>query len=240
MGLPLLAGSLLIALGPPAIFLVTTVSRRPYLIIALLFGLLHGIASMLIGGVVHSIWNIWTTPSSLVLLLLNIFTLELLRPFAYQLIATICEKLNRVNIPLSLSSPTEVFKLSVCYGLGIGFLNGLSISLVPLTSAGQNADFYAPHCNCMSIYILVALECLLLMPMHVAWTYYTMSDYPTKSNSVPLIITCWHIIVGVSTLFPSCIVTLIVFSLSALLALILTSRKVAASAHLMKPVKKES
>ena len=194
------------------------------------------------------------------LLLLNIFTLELLRPFAYQLIATICEKLNRVNIPLSLSSPTEVFKLSVCYGLGIGFLNGLSMlsltthlipsSLVPLTSAGQNADFYAPHCNCMSIYILVALECLLLMPMHVAWTYYTMSVYPTKSNSVPLIITCWHIIVGVSvlllpsfhtqTLFPSCIVTLIVFSLSALLALILTSRKVAASAHLMKPVKKES
>lgn len=38
MGLPLLAGSLLIALGPPAMFLVTTVSRRPYLIIALLFG----------------------------------------------------------------------------------------------------------------------------------------------------------------------------------------------------------
>ena len=61
------------------------------------------------------------------LLLLNIFTLELLRPFAYQLIATICEKLNRVNIPLSLSSPTEVFKLSVCYGLGIGFLPELFV-----------------------------------------------------------------------------------------------------------------
>lgn len=69
MGLPLLFGSLLIAIGPSAIFFVTTVSRRPYLLIAALFGylspptlirrLLHGIASMLIGGIIYSIWSIW-------------------------------------------------------------------------------------------------------------------------------------------------------------------------------------
>lgn len=38
MGLLLLIGALLIALGPSAIFFVTTVSRRPYLLVVSLFG----------------------------------------------------------------------------------------------------------------------------------------------------------------------------------------------------------
>ena len=38
MGLPLLVGSLLIAFGPSSIFYVTTVSRRPYLLVVSLFG----------------------------------------------------------------------------------------------------------------------------------------------------------------------------------------------------------
>ena len=38
MGLPLLFGSLLIAVGPAAIFFTITVSRRPYLMIVSLLG----------------------------------------------------------------------------------------------------------------------------------------------------------------------------------------------------------
>lgn len=61
------------------------------------------------------------------ILLINILSLELLRPFVYRTMAVICEKLNRVNIPLSVTSPTELFKLSLCDGMGIGFLNVLSM-----------------------------------------------------------------------------------------------------------------
>ena len=70
MGLPLLFGSFLIAYGPASIFFVTTVSRRPYLLVVSLLGyvcdpsihlfrLLHGIAALFVGGIVYSIWNIW-------------------------------------------------------------------------------------------------------------------------------------------------------------------------------------
>ena len=61
------------------------------------------------------------------ILLINILSLELLRPFVYRTMAVICEKLNRVNIPLSVTSSTELFKLSLCDGMGIGFLNVLSM-----------------------------------------------------------------------------------------------------------------
>ena len=56
MGLALLLGSLLIAVGPSAIFFVITVSRRPYLLVVSL----QGIVAFLVGGIVYSIWNIWT------------------------------------------------------------------------------------------------------------------------------------------------------------------------------------
>ena len=140
------------------------------------------------------------------ILLINILSLELLRPFVYKTIAVICEKLNKVNIPLSITSPTELFKLSLCDGMGIGFLNVLSMysrfsslhrrSLVTLTSAGHNADYYMPQCDCISIYILTALECLFIMPMHVAWSYLTLADYSQKYRTVLVLVAVWHLATG--------------------------------------------
>ncbi|KAK8796327.1 gammasecretase subunit Aph-1 [Blastocystis sp. subtype 4] len=197
MGLALLLGSLLIAVGPSAIFFVITVSRRPYLLVVSLLGLLQGIVAFLVGGIVYSIWNIWTTPMPLVILILDILLVEILRPFVYKLIVLACNRLNEVEIPLSITVPSELYKLSLCVGMGIGFINVLTIALVPLTSAGANADYYIPTCQSIPIYILIAIEAFCIMPMHVVWTYLTMRDYSKHSIITPILICIWHIIEGV-------------------------------------------
>ena len=53
--------------------------------------------------------------------------MELLRPYVYRLVDFACGKLNAVEIPLSISTPSELYKLSVSIGMGSGFLNVLSM-----------------------------------------------------------------------------------------------------------------
>ena len=70
-------------------------------------------------------------------------------------------------------------------------------ALVPLTSAGANADYYIPTCQSIPIYIHIAIEAFCIMPMHVVWTYLTMRDYSKHSIITPILICIWHIIEGV-------------------------------------------
>ena len=53
--------------------------------------------------------------------------MELLRPYVYRLVVFACDKLNAVDIPLSITTPSELYKLSVSIGMGSGFLNNLSM-----------------------------------------------------------------------------------------------------------------
>mgnify|MGYP000315424166 CR=1 FL=1 len=66
----------------------------------------------------------------LVILILDILLVEILRPFVYKLIVLACDKLNAVEIPLSISVPSELYKLSLCVGMGIGFLNILTMYIL--------------------------------------------------------------------------------------------------------------
>ena len=58
---------------------------------------------------------------------INILAMELLRPYMYRLVVFACDKLNAVEIPLSIANPSELYKLSVSIGMGSGFLNVLSM-----------------------------------------------------------------------------------------------------------------
>ena len=53
--------------------------------------------------------------------------MELFRPYVYKLVVFACDKLNAVEIPLSITAPSELYKLSVSIGMGNGFLNVLSM-----------------------------------------------------------------------------------------------------------------
>ncbi|KAK8796628.1 hypothetical protein WA538_005825 [Blastocystis sp. DL] len=244
MGLGLLFGSILIAVGPSAIFFVNTVSRRPYLLIVSLLGFLQGILSFLIGGVVYSIWSIWATPISWVIVVLDILAMELLRPYVYKLVVFACDKLNAVEIPLSITAPSELYKLSVSIGMGNGFLNVLSICLVPLTSAGTGADYYLPTFPYISLFIVVAIESLCIMPMHMIWTYLTMRDYPKKSMAMPILVCVWHLFIGLITQLHNVrngsFYVLAIFILSSLLSIFLEIRLVSTSCKLVRPLKKSS
>ena len=72
--------------------------------------------------------------------------------------------------------------------------------LVPLTSAGTGADYYLPTCPYLSLFVIVAIESLCIMPMHMIWTYLTMRDYPQKSVSTPVIVCAWHLFIGLIVL----------------------------------------
>ncbi len=63
----------------------------------------------------------------LVILILDILLVEILRPFVYKLIVLACNRLNEVEIPLSITVPSELYKLSLCVGMGIGFINVLTM-----------------------------------------------------------------------------------------------------------------
>ena len=242
MGFLLIIGTLLIAFGPSFVFFVTTVSRRPYLLVVSQLGFLQGILSLLISGIVYSIWNIWDTPLSWVMILLNVLIEEALRPVIYKVLVICCKKLNAVQIPLTITVPSDVFKLSVCIGMGNGFLHVLTISLVSLSSSGSQADFYILQCSCISIYVLTAIEALCIMPMHVIWCYLTLQDYSKSYKLVPILIFIWHLIVGFVTLLNSynngCIITLIFFIVMGCTCLFCMCRLVANANHLIRPSKK--
>ena len=72
--------------------------------------------------------------------------------------------------------------------------------LVPLTSAGTGANYYLPTCQYLSLFIIVAIESLCIMPMHMIWTYLTMRDYPKKSVATPAIVCVWHLFIGLIVL----------------------------------------
>lgn len=137
------------------------------------------------------------------MLIVNVSIQEALRPYMYKWVVFCCNKLNTVNVPLTITQPSEQFKLSVSIGMGCGFLNILTMlilncilifrSLVTLTSAGSAADFYIPQCSCISIYVLTAVEALCIMPMHVAWCYFTLGDYSKTYKKVPILIYIWHL-----------------------------------------------
>ena len=147
------------------------------------------------------------------MMLINITFQEALRPYMYKWVVFCCEKLNAVNIPLSITQPSEHFKLSVCIGMGNGFLNILTMlvynksmiysSLITLTSAGSTADYYIPQCSCISIYILTAIEALCVMPMHVAWCYFTLGDYSKSYKKVPVLVYLWHLAEGCVVIIPA-------------------------------------
>ena len=69
-------------------------------------------------------------------------------------------------------------------------------SLISLSSAGSEADFYIRQCSCISIYVLTAIEALCIMPMHVIWCYLTLQDYSKSYKLVPILVCIWHLIVG--------------------------------------------
>lgn len=60
-------------------------------------------------------------------MVINIIIQESLRPLIYKTLVFCCEKLNAVQIPLTITQPSELFKLSVCIGMGNGFLNVLTM-----------------------------------------------------------------------------------------------------------------
>lgn len=139
-------------------------------------------------------------------MVLNIVIQEALRPLIYKALAYCCKKLNAVQIPLSITQPSELFKLSVCVGMGNGFLNILTVyllnylwlssALVTLTSSGSAADYYIPQCGCISIYVLTAVESLCVMPMHVAWCYFTLRSYSKSYTMTAILILLWHLAEG--------------------------------------------
>lgn len=140
------------------------------------------------------------------MILLNVLIEEALRPVIYKVLVICCKKLNAVQIPLTITVPSDVFKLSVCIGMGNGLLHVLTMyhmkvcvmnrSLVSLSSSGSQADFYILQCSCISIYVLTAIEALCIMPMHVIWCYLTLQDYSKSYKLVPILIFIWHLIVG--------------------------------------------
>lgn len=65
-------------------------------------------------------------------MVLNIIIQEALRPLIYKALEYCCKKLNAVQIPLSITQPSELFKLSACVGMGNGFLNILTVYLILL------------------------------------------------------------------------------------------------------------
>lgn len=72
----------------------------------------------------------------------------------------------------------------------------LSSALVPLTSAGYAADYYMPQCNCMSLYVVIAIESLCVMPLHVLWTYLTLQAYSSKYWPTAIVVCVLHILQG--------------------------------------------
>ena len=72
--------------------------------------------------------------------------------------------------------------------------------LVPLTSAGTGADYYLPTFPYISLFIVVAIESLCIMPMHMIWTYLTMRDYPKKSMAMLILVCVWHLFIGLIVL----------------------------------------
>lgn len=227
MGLPLLFGSLLIAIGPSAIFFVTTVSRRPYLLIAALFG-------YLLPSYTHSQTSTWDRLHAH--WRNHLFHLEHLGSIiGYNKCDPLGpnplgDPLDQHPVPRTAASPciqnngcdlrkAEQSQHSSLHHLSDGTLQAVSVrrngnwipqcaehvrscsllhrrSLVTLTSAGHNADYYMPQCDCISIYILTALECLFIMPMHVAWSYLTLSDYSQKYRTFPALVAVWHLATG--------------------------------------------
>ena len=116
---------------------------------------------------------------------------ELMRPLAYKTIAFACKKLNEIDIPLTITVPTELFKLSVCsfffrvsfvgVGMGAGFLNVLSmyifacsLPVVPLYLSHLRATVQitilqsaaAYRCTCLSqLRVFVSCRCTFYGPM---------------------------------------------------------------------------
>ena len=70
----------------------------------------------------------------------------------------------------------------------------ISRALVPLTSAGYNADYYISGCSYVSIYIVIAIESLCIMPMHVIWTYLTMREYSSQKTGMAIGVAMWHVV----------------------------------------------
>ena len=61
------------------------------------------------------------------MIVLTILIEEALRLIIYKVLVIWCKKLNAVQIPLTITVPSDIFKLSVCIGMGNGFLHILAM-----------------------------------------------------------------------------------------------------------------
>ena len=127
----------------------------------------------------------------LVILILDILLVEILRPFVYKLIVLACNRLNEVEIPLSITVPSELYKLSLCVGMGIGFINVLTMYV---------SSF---QWNVVLLFLSLLLELMQtttsphVSPFQFIFSLPSKRDYSKHSIITPILICIWHIIEGV-------------------------------------------
>ncbi|KAK8803238.1 hypothetical protein WA158_000932 [Blastocystis sp. Blastoise] len=225
MGALLLLGTFLLAFGPGVITLITLSKQRPYLFLVSLIAALFAIFAMIGSGIIYKIWDAFSTPQPFIMLFVYIGLQEFCRPFFIILLNFFCKKLNRVNVDIHVSTPSETLKFGLSGGLGCGLVTSAIVGLVPLTSAGSAATYFIPNCS-LNIYITTSIQIFCLIIIHINWTYLCLYGYSKNSIMPYVLVFIWHFCHGTGYLLNNlengCVYFLIFIALETIIAILST------------------